>query len=794
MQPQTHRAKGAMRRYADGGLIEKLFGKSAPEETASQKWDREAAVRMARAAKNAPPPATAQPATPPATPIDQKAALKLREQAAGLAKGGKIPTRAKGAMRHPQAKGKDTVPIMAQPGEFMVKKAAVEHVGVDFMKKLNAVADGGKVPAKKKARGAVRGFAAGGMVLPEDTGVAPSAPAPVLPAGQFNPTTQPYQYQLAKAEAARTAATPAPAARPAMRSAAAPSIAPGAAPARTSALQTDSGFNLSNPTSSFITGAGIKPLGTVTQGFGGTPDSTSPSTRDSIYGEAERYAKGGVVKIPQRARGAVRHMATGGLVEDELKRRVAPYVNHRAPSGPPAVPPPLQITNGMAAPGTALAQTPYKPNFTMGATPAAAPVVDQATDERPKYNPVNGSPEAKAYQASRAPAPATAPAPAAEPVARVAGPRPLGAVRGAVNRAAGVVGGAAVPIALGATAAQGLTTDTEQYAKRFGLENTQPGVMRDLGIRTLGAASDLGNTMALGIPKALGMFRDDGSEQPATGQLPANVTVTPTRAPVVPAPAATAPAPEAVNNQVTRVGNSYSGAPGISGDIMVNGARPRGGAIRPQDNMAAENLARRYGQTSGFGTATAGQGTVSSIDTSQGYAQDLRDIERMQAARQPDPVAQLIDNGRPMTAKKLGAISKARSDAAETTNLNADRTVARAGVTLDNQAKQQLLTATMKMTSAKTAAERLKASDELQALHGKWQKELPNRFTVVPGGQYYDAQAQAVLHSPARVIDNQTQQFIDQPQAGGVTTKAQYDAMKKGDRYTGTDGKQYIKD
>jgi TP901 family phage tail tape measure protein len=47
--------------------------------------------------------------------------------------GGGIPTR-------------DSVNVLAMPGEFMVQKSAVDAVGTDFMDKLNSISHGGKVP------------------------------------------------------------------------------------------------------------------------------------------------------------------------------------------------------------------------------------------------------------------------------------------------------------------------------------------------------------------------------------------------------------------------------------------------------------------------------------------------------------------------------------------------------------------------------------------------------------------------------------------------------------------------
>ena len=65
---------------------------------------------------------------------------------------------------------------------------------------------------------------------------------------------------------------------------------------------------------------------------------------------------------------------------------------------------------------------------------------------------------------------------------------------------------------------------------------------------------------------------------------------------------------------------------------------------------------------------------------------------------------------------------------------------------------------------------------------------------MVPGGQEIGADG-VPFTRPASVINNQTGEWVPQPQSRATTAtpRAQYDAMKKGDVYIGTDGKQYIK-
>jgi hypothetical protein len=112
--------------------------------------------------------------------------------------------------------------------------------------------------------------------------------------------------------------------------------------------------------------------------------------------------------------------------------------------------------------------------------------------------------------------------------------RAVGGARSAVNK----VGRAAAPLALGATAATTASTDTDDYRTRFAMprertalppgaevdetmEAQDPGLVGaltdsefwgDVGNRSLGAASDLGNAMTLGL--ANNYYRDNEDVQP----------------------------------------------------------------------------------------------------------------------------------------------------------------------------------------------------------------------------------------------------------------------------------------
>lgn len=68
--------------------------------------------------------------------------------------------------------------------------------------------------------------------------------------------------------------------------------------------------------------------------------------------------------------------------------------------------------------------------------------------------------------------------------------------------------------------------------------------------------------------------------------------------------------------------------------------------------------------------------------------------------------------------------------------------------------------------NAKTPEVQAAAAKKIQALSGKQDKD--NRFTVVPGGQEFDAAAGVMRNVPARVLNNQTGQFVDGGQGGQV--------------------------
>lgn len=203
--------------------------------------------------------------------------------------------------------------------------------------------------------------------------------------------------------------------------------------------------------------------------------------------------------------------------------------NFTIPNGPPAVEPPLRL--GGPTPGTAVANAPYRPNFTMGAADvvgesrggrfagtngaAADAAVKPSIRDPGPGNPYAGKPAfvpPPPVQGGQAAAAGTQTgAAAANPVGGVrnffTGGAPGGvggafkSVGGAAASAAGSVANKALklggPAAAAGMAYDSLTTDTSDYERRLGLGETRPELsngMRfagDVAARLLGAAGSV---------------------------------------------------------------------------------------------------------------------------------------------------------------------------------------------------------------------------------------------------------------------------------------------------------------
>lgn len=149
---------------------------------------------------------------------------------------------------------------------------------------------------------------------------------------------------------------------------------------------------------------------------------------------------------------------------------------------------------------------------------------------------------------------------------------------------------------------------TEGSETRMSLGKGLHEAVADVGGIVAGAAdmvlpgTPMTDRLNQGLRSAYGGQMAVPGSAPAIPDLPATASGTPGVPPsalpasAAPAPAAPAPAapaaPTARTNDVTRVGNSYSGG-NVSGNITVNGETPGGGAVTSQNMAAADNLAQR---------------------------------------------------------------------------------------------------------------------------------------------------------------------------------------------------------
>lgn len=323
--------------------------------------------------------------------------------------------------------------------------------------------------------------------------------------------------------------------------------------------------------------------------------------------------------------------ANGGAPEDQLRgsaRAVAPYVNHRAPNGPAAMPAQPQLGNSVP-PQTGLQNT-YRPNFTMGGNETATatrPTGPDVTDARAKYNPANGSPEAKAWQAQRAAANASPTAPAAQAASTTAASQGPGYRAGAaigrgiapVMKAAGAV---ALPATLAGTASAVAETPTSDYEKRFGfapnLMEGVGGLVRDVGVRALGAASDLGDTLTLGLA-GKHLYADKQANAAAAAPVSAFASAPTTsqtqsaagagRGAINPAPVNPNAQPPVVKSSATEVQPGiYNHGRGQYSDQASGMGFPAGFTGKPnaQNMAAADNLAASSAAPAAGGQAEEG--------------------------------------------------------------------------------------------------------------------------------------------------------------------------------------------
>lgn len=179
--------------------------------------------------------------------------------------------------------------------------------------------------------------------------------------------------------------------------------------------------------------------------------------------------------------------------------------------------------------------------------------------------------------------------------------------------------------ALGTTAVDVAGTDTQDYRKRFGLETSDPSLLGDVGVRALGAASDLGNNMSLGLA---GKYYRDLQDKPA---------------PVAQAVAA-APAPAIVDTAPPKTGEEPLA--GVTAGAAANtagaAAAPAGTQIQPGVYQHGRGQFSDSPDSMGFGNFT-GQPNAQNMNAASALSARYGNEARGMALGGGQPQAQQIN-------------------------------------------------------------------------------------------------------------------------------------------------------
>ena len=319
-----------------------------------------------------------------------------------------------------------------------------------------------------------------------------------------------------------------------------------------------------------------------------------------------------------------------------------------------------------------------------------------------------GSPEAAAFRESLrtvgpAPTAPTAPTAAAKPgvLSRATtglrnalgaileadlAPLAKGVGGAAKNLISGVVGKTALGLGVADAAHTAYNTDTDTYAQRTGIEREAthvPQFAKDLGIRALGTAQDIGNTLTFGLADRVGnLAAGNGFNRSAGNQV--GEVFGPGREVGGLTPAA---APPSIREPFSDVRNGTYG----EGTPVVEDVAAAAEIVNPRNP--------------GVG--------VSSLDTSEGYRQNLLELQRNAASAQAPSVAAGIgpsgggnvfddlrakanaQGGGPLAAAmrdasprgrlRLAEVMNANAEAAQTRGLQGEIAAAQTGATLRGQ-------------------------------------------------------------------------------------------------------------
>ncbi len=240
------------------------------------------------------------------------------------------------------------------------------------------------------------------------------------------------------------------------------------------------------------------------------------------------------------------------------------------------------------------------------------------------------------------------------------------------------------------------------------------------------------------------------------------------------APAAPQAAPTALANNVTREGNSYSGKD-IGPGFTVNGKEPGGGfvsgAAQPGGFSQGVGGPEVLGILQRENQIRAGMGELADRANFNSGGFGFRKVGTDEAIRD-----MLVKGNSRDRASALGFALRQQEMQGRQGIANEELGLKREAQGFQTRAQQRQEALQARYEAAKTPEERSTIAQQIRDLSGK---EFQNRFTVVPGGQEIDSTTGQLVTRPARVINNQTGQFVDQPQAAAPQPVANHIAALK---------------
>lgn len=443
-------------------------------------------------------------------------------------------------------------------------------------------------------------------------------------------------------------------------------------------------------------------------------------------------------------------------------------------------------------------------------------IARQATQRAPKAAPTPGNPERAARMQAQYDQPVTkgGAKPAAAPAQPADAQSAPGFGAGLAGGVKSLVGSVALPFAAGIDAVRGgaarlvggdpdtLPGGSDKYASAAS-QTISEGVDQ---------MSEAGESLQASGRDALGVKKAEPSTVPQSssgGLIPSAEAAVTQAAPITDKPASETTAAESAPPiaaaapesewQGSGIGagrqggeivmrQGADGVPEFSNDPAVQaGARnpSKGGTFSVAEPGSAQLAMERFGRANEI----RGGARSNELGDNGGRMTVVRDSSRtptLQERRLAKHDAQLAqtDALRQRTAQGQQEQNRADQNSIVDRQLKATE-AAQAGLALADRQRLSELQQSL-LDPSLSAEQRRSLADQYRVLSGN---KTENRFTVVPGGQEYDEVAGALVNRPARVINNQTGEFVDpgQTEQPATAAAASYEAGKV---YTDAQGRR----